>query len=300
MARKKTTKKPEDLTAATDAGLIAKDTAEADKLHQHLAEIDSTYGDGLPYDQLRIVNETRFYLQQSAEAMLEAGKRLVLLKEHEQHGEFTRCLEDIGVHPRAAQKMMHAAIKFTGAKRSLATVLGKSKLLELITEEDDDLEALADGRTLAGHTLDEIDRMSVRELREALRREKEQRIKEQEVSERLLSKKDEKINELDKTLHRLDHLPVDEQADELSQRLERATFRHIANLLSVEVVIGEIIDWEDAPQHLRNACQQSVDRIHAALDTLRAKWALTDHALTPEDDAWMEEFRKEQAALNQK
>ncbi|MCZ5895648.1 DUF3102 domain-containing protein, partial [Escherichia coli] len=41
---------------------------------QHRMEIMQQFGDGLPYERNRIVHETRFYMDQSAEAMLEAGK----------------------------------------------------------------------------------------------------------------------------------------------------------------------------------------------------------------------------------
>ena len=56
---------------------------------EHRLEIMQQFGDGLPYERDRIVHETRFYMAQSAEAMLEAGKRLVILKENEPHGDFT-------------------------------------------------------------------------------------------------------------------------------------------------------------------------------------------------------------------
>ena len=42
---------------------------------EHRLEIMQQFGDGLPYERDRIVHETRFYMAQSAEAMLEAGKR---------------------------------------------------------------------------------------------------------------------------------------------------------------------------------------------------------------------------------
>lgn len=166
---------------------------------QRLMEIDSTYGDGLPYDSGRLIHETQFYLQQSADAMLEAGKRLILLKEHEQHGMFIKALDQIGLAPRAAQKMMQAAVKFSNAP-ALAH-LGKTKLLELMAEDDADLDVLAEGGTLAGHTLDEVERMTTRELKEALRKERAARDEERETHEQLLAKKNQKVDELHKKLH---------------------------------------------------------------------------------------------------
>ncbi|EAW9081733.1 DUF3102 domain-containing protein, partial [Salmonella enterica] len=145
-------------------------SVELNEISQHRVAIMEQFGEGLPYDRSRIVHETKFYMAQSAEAMLEAGKRLVILKENEPHGEFTDILEnDIGLAPQVARRMMQASIKFLGSdnetsKRSTLSVLGKGKLYELMVLDDEDLDSLADGGTVAGATLDDIDRMSVREL----------------------------------------------------------------------------------------------------------------------------------------
>jgi hypothetical protein len=137
-------------------------------------EISNSFGDGQIYDRIRVVNEARFYMAQSAEAMLEVGKRLIVLKENEAHGDFAIIAEEqLGIDVRIAQKMMQAAAKFLTPKlqsnaKSISH-LGKTKLYALMLEDDDELAALAEGGTVAGLTLDEIDRMSCRELRNALR-----------------------------------------------------------------------------------------------------------------------------------
>ena len=163
---------------------------------QNLAVVDKTYGGDLPYDRTRLENEAQFYLRESATAMLEAGTRLIVIKEHEGHGNFTDSLERIGIGERAARKMMQAAVKFS--KRPTLAVLEKSKLLELMVEDDDDLDALAEGGTLAGLKLDDVEKMSVRELKAALRKEREKRKEEADAHETLLEKKDQKINQLDR------------------------------------------------------------------------------------------------------
>ncbi|MDE4029480.1 hypothetical protein NUS57_11375, partial [Glaesserella parasuis] len=71
--------------------------------------------------------------------------------------------------------------------------LGKSKLLELVTQDDDDLKELAEGGTVAGLKLDEIDRMTRDELRKALRKARE----DKDAMAKVLANKDEKINRLD-------------------------------------------------------------------------------------------------------
>ena len=200
MARKKTTKAPEDKTAVADEIAIQTAANAFDENNNRLTEIDTKFSDGLPYDVSRIKNETIFYLNQSAGSMLEAGKRLILLKEHELHGSFTKHLEDIGIAPRAARKMMQAAVKFSGDKAALVQ-LGKGKMLELLSEDDAELSELAKGGTIAGLELDEIESMSSTELRKALRKSRKNEEDSEEVNNRLLDQKDKKINQLHKKLH---------------------------------------------------------------------------------------------------
>lgn len=202
MARRKTTP-PADIGATIDVPAIEAASAARDQDAKRLAVIDQQFGSGLPYDRYRLVAEARFYLNESAEAMLEAGRRLVLIKEHELHGEWLDCLADIGLSLRSAQKMMQAAVKYSNTP-GLAK-LGRTKLLELMAEDDEDLQALAEGGTLAGHTLDDVDRMSTRDLRETLRKERAARTKEATAHERMLDRKNKKIDELDRKLHDKEH-----------------------------------------------------------------------------------------------
>lgn len=171
---------------------------------EHRIEIMQQFGDGLPYERDRIVHETRFYMAQSAEAMLEAGKRLVILKENEPYGDFTNILEnDLGLAPQVARRMMQASVKFLGngndqPKRSALSVLGKTKLYELMVLDDEELDALADGGTVAGATFDDIDRMTSRELKTALREARETNAAQQ----RVLADKNEKIDALSTKLEK--------------------------------------------------------------------------------------------------
>ncbi len=183
---------------------------------EHSQQIMATYGDGLPYERSRLVRETQFYMEQSAMTMLEAGKRILILKEHEAHGEFTQIVEQqLGINARTAQRMMQSSLKYLSpklaSKASALTVLNKSKLLELMAEDDDDLAALADGGTIAGHTLDEIDRMSSRELRAALRKARE----EHEDQQRVMEDKNKKIDEQSKKINRIRRQEPDETVTQM-------------------------------------------------------------------------------------
>ncbi len=89
--------------------------------------------------------------------------------------------------------MMQASTKYLSPalKPNVPTLahLGKAKLFELMTEDDEELAELADGGTVAGLTLDDVDRMSVRELRRALREARETNAAQQ----RVLADKNEKL-----------------------------------------------------------------------------------------------------------
>lgn len=176
---------------------------ELNEITQHRMAIMEQFGEGLPYERTRVINEARFYMAQSAEAMLEAGKRLVILKENEPYGEFqTIAQNELGLDDRIARKMAQAAIKFLSPKlkdkRKTFSDLGRSKLYELMLEDDEELAELAEGGTVAGLTLDDIDRMSVRELRKALRESKE----DLAASRKLNAEKSQEINELKETQFR--------------------------------------------------------------------------------------------------
>lgn len=185
---------------------------------QHRMEIMQQFGDGLPYERDRVVHEARFYMAQSAEAMLEAGKRLIILKENEPHGEFIKILEsELGLAYRTSVRMMQASTKYLSPalKPNVPTLahLGKAKLFELMTEDDEELAELADGGTVAGLTLDDVDRMSVRELRQALREAREANAAQQ----RVLADKNEKIDSLSTRLEKKSRIQLPEPDEEVKK-----------------------------------------------------------------------------------
>ena len=185
---------------------------------QHRMEIMQQFGDGLPYERDRVVHEARFYMAQSAEAMLEAGKRLIILKENEPHGEFIKILEsELGLAYRTSVRMMQASTKYLSPalKPNVPTLahLGKAKLFELMTEDDEELAELGDGGTVAGMTLDDVDRMSVRELRQALREARETNAAQQ----RVLADKNEKIDSLSTRLEKKSRIQPPEPDEEVKK-----------------------------------------------------------------------------------
>lgn len=109
-------------------------------------------------------DEIRFYQRRTVEAILETGKRLLLLKEVTPHGEFQQRVELLGFSGPTARRFMQAAAKTSKSLKlsDLSTqVKNASAFLELVTHDDDVLENLQD--------MDDIDRLSASQLRERLR-----------------------------------------------------------------------------------------------------------------------------------
>ena len=93
-------------------------------------------------------------------------------------------------------RLMNATRRFATPQMQKAAPklmeLGKSKLLELLVEEDEALAELADGGDINGHTLDDIDRMTRNELRAALRESRETA----EAKDKIIADKNKKVDEL--------------------------------------------------------------------------------------------------------
>lgn len=139
-------------------------------------------------------------LTASANSMLSAGCRLLRLKEHEGHGRFMKALEELGIVNKTARRLMNTAMKFvsdTGSvKYPRLMQQSVSKIYELALLDDDDLKDLDDGKPVADIDVDEVDRMTVRDLRKKVREAK----KEREALENVIKSKSEKLDELEKEI----------------------------------------------------------------------------------------------------
>lgn len=156
-----------DFVGATPADMAAQEAGARNALAVIEAEA-ATLAQELGYQGALTVgtleDEIRFYQRRTVEAILETGKRLMLLKKITPHGEFTQRLELLGFSERTAQRFMQAAAK-TAKSAKLAVlqyeIKSASAFLELVTHDDDVLENLQD--------MDDIDRLSASQLRERLR-----------------------------------------------------------------------------------------------------------------------------------
>lgn len=164
------------------------------QLGANVADVEREYGIDMPYSLDLYIQTIRLKAAESAQRLIEIGQLLIIIREREPQGTFHQALEQIGFGVRFAQRAMQTAAKLHNLPR--LQNLGVSKALELLSEDDDTLEALETGGTLAGLTLDELDSMSVRELKAVLRAERAERADEKAADEEIIRAKDERINKL--------------------------------------------------------------------------------------------------------
>ena len=194
---------PQDAAPLMNDAAVAQAGQALNELSAISREISQRFGEGRPYERERLVGEAKFFMGQSAEAMLQAGTRLIQLKENEPHGEFEIILEErLGLAPRSAQRLMQAAVRYLAPAIAQAVHapkllgLGRAKLFDLLAEGEDEIAALAQGGTLAGHTLDALDGMTRREMLASLKESKERLT----AKDKVLAGKDAKLNTLQEQL----------------------------------------------------------------------------------------------------
>lgn len=169
----------------------------------HSLMVMEQWGNGEIYNEERWIERGRQAMRKTVEGMFELGCALIVLKEHTEHGRFLGIVkEQFGIGKNEAARLMAATQRFATPQMQKAAPklmdLGKSKLLELLVEEDVTLIGLAEGGEVNGMTLDDVDRMTVRELRVALRENRE----DAKAKDEVLAGKNAKIDELAEKLEK--------------------------------------------------------------------------------------------------
>lgn len=225
MARPRSNRSPEKTDGIADANVDHQALVEAGNAAtahaQQLSVIDMQYAvDGETYSLDRIRAMMPIALEMTRVGILWLGRALILVREHETQDAYTGFLDEFAISSHTAREYMRAAIAIRD--RPQIETLGASKVLALASEPDETLDALIDGGTLAGHSLDEIARMTVREVKEALRRERKEREEEKTVDEQIIREKNERIDKLMRSKRRLETSTVRAQVDDLLRDMDEA------------------------------------------------------------------------------
>lgn len=157
----------EDMAAANTLALA---TLEQNKRVTALAQKLNYQGSTEP-DVLE--NSAHDAIRRLGATIFEVGAYLLLMKEACTHGKFLPALERLGIGDESARRYMAMARRFanTSMSRDLEK-LGFSKMAELLPLDDGQIEELAGLGQTGELALDDVARMSVKELRAAVRKER--------------------------------------------------------------------------------------------------------------------------------
>jgi len=221
------------------------------------------------------------------------GTSLVLLKESCDHGEFLDRLNRIGIDPRVAQQTMQITRRFSkSASSSYLEHLGKSKLLELVVLDDEQIEELTtDGQT-GELALDDLATMSVKELRNTVRSLRG----DLDAKDAVLDKQQKKLTSLQVQLKKKvvadtdwpDALePVSEQVAAAGRKIAQAISELETCRITLFEVAQEVPDeqrpkYDAALAHIAEVYEQALSRAEAGLEKERTTFDKSLGAYTPE------------------
>ncbi len=289
MAEKQSTKrgaKPlaqaEPVGTELDTGKLVERSQELQVMAQAEAQVKSlatTLGYAGALDTESLWSMVEYRQRRSVEDILEMGRGLLLIKEQTAHGEFQEQIATRGFNYRTAARLMTVALKFSKSDTvSLLKAAGtQAKVLELAVLDDEDLQALESGDSVAGITVDDVERMSASQLRAALREARA----EADAKDQRINKLSEDLNkESEKTLkaqRRWKSATPDEQLVTLKQSVTEAEQNVLAAIGSpnsgLRASIQALADFacdnhveEDAALFLSNVIGRLLTSVRIARD----------------------------------
>lgn len=263
----------------------------------HSIMIMEQWGNGETYNENIWVERGRHAVRQTLEGMFELGRALIVLKEHTEHGRFMEIVKSqFGLGIAETSRLMSATKRFATPQMQKALPklmdLGKSKLLELLVEDDDTLLELAEGGDINGHDLDDVDRMTVKELRVALRENREQLA----AKDKVLGDKNAKIDELAEKLEKSKKKSMvkePEPADVANELHMMVGTKEVA-IRSQVVQLGELFEQMAAHETAHGLSHRAkmvgvINQIMMDLNRLRDVYNLPSEI--PDDDIpeWLDE-----------
>lgn len=266
--------------------------ASATELALHSANVMKQWGNGETYNEDVWVERAKLATRKTMEGMFELGQALIVLKEHMTWKQFADVCEVLGMSVRAAQQLVQATQRFATPQMQKAAPklmdLGKSKLLELLVEEDVTLVGLAEGGEVNGMTLDDVDRMTVRELRVALRESRENLAAKDEV----MKTKTAKIDELAEKLAKKQTVVREPKAEDVGSELAMQLTSLEVGIRSQVSRLKDLFDQLNAHSEAHGISHQAkmvgtLNQIILDCEQLRESYALPTEAPTDNVPEWL-------------
>lgn len=265
------------------------------ELALHSANVMAKFANGETYNEAIWIERGRFAVRQTMEGMFELGRALIIIKEHTPHGRFREIAEhEFGLHTREVTRLMNATLRFIDPKMKAAQPklmdLGKSKLLELLVEDDDSLIELAEGGDINGHTLDDIDRMTRNELRAALRESRETA----EAKDKVIADKNKKVDELAEKLAKKQTGVREPKAEDVGSELTMQLSSLEVGIRSQVSRLKDLFDQLNAHSEAHGISHQAkmvgaLNQIILDCNGIRESYALPMEAPQDETPEWLGE-----------
>lgn len=217
---------PSEAPETPEYGLIAQGMQAMDemaKLKEQAAEnalilsleIGYEFEGGLNPDLIQ--RDIAANMRRSVEACLEVGKGLLVLKAACMHGEFLGRLEALNLEATVAKRFMQSARKFSnGASTHLLEAAGnQTKLFEMLVLDDEQIEELETLGQTGELKLDDVATMTAKELRQAVRFERQER----EAVEKLVEVKNKNIDSLEKKVAQIERYTPPQQLGALKNAI---------------------------------------------------------------------------------
>lgn len=242
MARPSKARTAEELNAVDRTINHGELIAAGDALKQvaaNVSAVEETLGIVMPYHVESYVARIRLNMQETGQRLVEIGVMLAEIREREDAATYRGVLDRLDLSERFARRAIQTAVKVRGLPKLQA--LGSSKVLELLSEDDDTLDALEHGGTLAGLTLDEVDSMSVRELKATLRAERAERQDEKATDEEIIRAKDERINKLTRDKRKAsDEHKLRSAAEDILRDADEAVVEAASHIARLRKAFGDV------------------------------------------------------------
>lgn len=277
------------MSEATSAEVITADVINQQALHS--MQVMEQWGNGETYNEATWIERGRQAVVKTLEGMFELGKTLIVLKEHTEHGRFREIVEaEFGIKGSETARLIRATQRFATPQMQKAQPkligLGKSKLLELLVEDDDTLVELANGGDINGNTLDDVDRMTIKELRLALREARE----DSKAKDKVMSEKNAKIDELAEKLAKNKNKqpkPAD-VARELSAQLASAEVSARSEISKLKDIFDGLMAHKEAHGSDHTALMVgAINQLILDCEILRGQYLLPTDAPTGEVPVWL-------------
>lgn len=236
-------------------------------------------------DAAVLENSAKDAIKRIGMAIFELGGYLLLLKEGLPRGEFLPALERLGISADSAQRYMAMSRRFanTATSRHLEK-LGFSKMTELLPLDDGQIEELTELGQTGELALDDVATMSVKQLRAAVHKARQEAAKQKGQVERLTA-----VNtELHEEVRLVKHLKSDEALAKIKAEAGEVVDASLGMVRGrLRQALVALNDAADHPSKL-TFMAGLVAQVQAEITALRDEFNLPDAVSddTPEWERW--------------